>query len=87
MMRFPSIKTIRKELIHINRNVEGECDVRLCIWSNGEWCVRSGDVQYDQSFADYCGASCVPGVVNGVPKRFNAEELAKDLLDQCREML
>lgn len=84
-MRFPSIKAVAHELRDINRNVEGECDVRLCIWSDGEWCVRSGLVDYDQSHSDYCGASGVPGIIGGKVQRFDSYSIARDLLDQCRE--
>ena len=84
-MRFPSIKAVAGALRDVNRNVEGDCDVRLCIWEDGQWCLRWGDAQYDQSHAPMCGASCVPGVVNGRVQRFDAVAVARDLLEQCRE--
>jgi len=84
-MRFPSIKNVAAALRDINANVEGECDVRLCVWDDGQWCVRWGDVQYDQSHSTYCGASSVPGVVLGTAQRFRSVDTAKDLLDQCKE--
>lgn len=43
--------------------------------------VRWGDVQYDQSHAPLCGASSVPGG----NRRFRSEDVARDLLEQCRE--
>lgn len=87
-MRFPSITEVAALLRDINANVEADedgCDVRLCVWSDGQWCVRSGDVQYDQSHSDYCGASSVPGVVNGRVQRFGSRAVAKDLIEQCAE--
>jgi hypothetical protein len=85
-VRFPSIADVAQNLRDINANVEGECDVRLCVWTDGTWCVRWGDVQFDPSSAPYCGASGVPGVVGGKVQRFDARAIARDLLDQCAEM-
>lgn len=88
-MRFPSIREVAKALQGISANVEADeeegCDVRLCVWEDGQWCMRAGDVQYDQSHSTYCGASCVPGVVNGKVQRFDSYAVARDLLDQCKE--
>ncbi len=84
-MRFPSIKDVAAALRDINANVEDECDVRLCVWDDGQWCVRWGLVDYDQSHSNYCGASCVPGVINGRTTRFQSRIIAKDLLEQCRD--
>lgn len=84
-MKFPSLSDVAKDLRFINCNVENECDVRLCVWSDGDWSIRSGDASYDQSHSDFCGASCIPGVVNGVVQRFNSFDVARDLIEQCRE--
>lgn len=98
-MRFPSIKDVAAGLRDINANVEAYAhfnrvteyteydgvDVRLCVWADGQWCMRSGLVDYDQSHSDYCGASSVPGVINGRTVRFNSREVARDLIDQCKE--
>ena len=88
-VRFPSIRAVAKELQNINRNVEctaeDGCDVRLCVWADGQWCVRSGDVSYDQSHSDYCGASNVPGVVDGKVQTLDSYAVARDLLGQCKD--
>lgn len=84
-MRFPTIKQVAEELRGINANVEGECDVRLCVWEGGEWCVKCGDVSYDTEHAPMCGAASVPGVVAGRVSRFSARDLARDLIEQVRE--
>jgi hypothetical protein len=84
-MRFPSIKDVARQLVGINANVEGECDVRLQVWDDGEWCVRYGNSQFDQDARGYWGSSSVPGVVRGAVKRFRSREVAKDLIDQARE--
>lgn len=86
-VKFPSIKAVAAELVEINANVEGECDVRLQVYEDGAWWVRSGDSSYDQDATGYWGASCVPGcrLSNGKARRFNSVNIAKDLLDQAKE--
>lgn len=83
--RLPSIKSVAAQLRAVNANVEGECDVRLCVWEDGVWCVRWGDVQYDSSHSSYCGAASVPGVVNGKVQSFDARDLARTLIEECAE--
>jgi len=87
-MRFPSIKDVRRELTLVNANVEGECDVRLQVYEDGAWVIRSGLSDYDQDHHGFWGASCVPGVGGRRmrPRRFNATNVARDLIDQAREM-
>ena len=86
-MRFPSIKDVASELRLINANVEGECDVRLQVYEDGKWVVRSGLSDYDQDHQGYWGASMVPGYVNTVSGRwrFNSTTIARDLLSQAKE--
>lgn len=84
-MRFPSIKNVAKELRLINANVENECDVRLQVYDDGKWVVRSGDASYDTDHNGYWGASCIPGVVNGKVMRFNSKNVASELIALARE--
>ena len=84
-MRFPSIAAVAARLRDISMNVEGECDVRLQVYPDGEWAVRWGDSQYDQDHRGYWGASSVPGVVRGTVKRFNSRDVARDLIDQAKD--
>ncbi len=86
-MRFPTIKMIASELRGINRNVEGECDVRLCVWDDGAWIVRHGLVDYDPSHSPMCGASSVPGCggPHCRPQRFDSTALARELLEQVKD--
>jgi hypothetical protein len=58
---FPSIREVAQSLRMINRDAEGETDVRLCVWEDGRWCVNWGDVQYDAAHSDYCEAGSVSG--------------------------
>jgi hypothetical protein len=84
-MRFPSIAAVAAELRGINANVEGECDVRLQVWPDGEWIVRSGDSSYDQDHRGFWGASSVPGVNRGRASRFDSRSVARDLIEQARD--
>ena len=85
-MRFPSIKNVAANLRDINANVEGECDVRLQVYPNGEWAVRFGLSDYDQDHRGFWGASCVPGVnERGTVQRFNSLDIARDLVEQARD--
>jgi hypothetical protein len=83
--RFPGIREVASRLRLINESAEGETDVRLCIWDDGTWCLNTGDVQYDTAHATYCEAGMVPGVIDGKVQRFDARQLAKELLDGCQE--
>jgi hypothetical protein len=80
-MKFPSIASVAAELRAINANVEGYCDVRLQVYDDGQWAVRYGDSQYDTDHRGWWGYSSVPG--DG--RRFNSTDMARDLVNQCRE--
>lgn len=93
-MRFPSIKDVANELRGINANIEGECDIRLQVYPVTEyvraqkhyaWTIKWGDPSYDTDHRGYWGSGSIPGVVNGVVKRFNSYGLARELLDQAKE--
>lgn len=84
-MKFPTIKEVALELRQINCNVEGPCDVRLQIYLDGQWRVRWGDVQYDQDHRGFWGFGSVPGVGKKTVHRFRSRELARALLEECRE--
>jgi len=89
-MRFPSIKDVAEELAAINRSTESvdgdPIDVRLQVYDNGRWAVRSGDAQYDLDHSGHWGASSLPGVYKGKVRRCNTRDVARDLIEQCREM-
>lgn len=84
-MRFPSIRDVASSLQDINANVDGECDVRLQVYEDGEWIVRYGLSDYDQDHRGYWGASSVPGVIAGKVTRFKSYDIARDLLEQARD--
>ena len=80
-MRYPCIKDVAAELSAINDNVESECDIRLQVYPNGDWKIRTGDASYDQDHRGTFGASSIPGY----KYRINSRDLARDLLDQVKE--
>jgi hypothetical protein len=87
MRKFPSIKAVAEEIAYANKQVnsadvgEDQCDIRLQVYENGNWVLRIGDASYDQDHKGYWGNSCIPGY----PHRVNSREIAKDLIEQCRE--
>ena len=85
-MKFPSILDVAKALRQINRNVEGECDVRIQVYDDSEWALRWGDSSYDQDHRGYWGASSVPGVnKHGRETRFDSKATAKDMIEQAKD--
>ena len=94
-MRWPSIKDVAAELRRVNAYDAGDgsaidpdtgepftIDVRLQVLPNGSWQVWWGDSQYDTDHRGFWGASSVPG--NG--RRFMSADVAKDLIDQAKEL-
>ena len=90
--RFPSIKAIACAVADANREAKGyradflrddpewTMDVRLQVYPDGDWALHTGDSSYDQDHRGYWGASSLDG------RRIDSRGVAKDLLDQCREM-
>ena len=85
-MRFPSIKVLASHLVSVNRSLEfyGEegIDTRLQVLEDGTWEIHTGDSQYDQDHRGYWGSNSLPGDGH----RFNSREVAKDLIDQVKEV-
>lgn len=86
-MRYPSIKTLAAELRLINDNIEYETDIRLQViaarGNRAQWMVHTGLSDYDQDHSGVWGASSLPGYRRS---KFDAESIARELLDQAREM-
>lgn len=92
-MRFPSIKAVAAELRDANARVDRKdieqarklnpddsgLDVRLQVYPDGSWALRTGDSSYDQDHRGYWGSGTLDG------KRFDSEGMAKELLEQCKE--
>lgn len=85
-MRFPSIEAVAEALRDVNANVEGECDVRLQVYEDGQWAIRYGLSDYDSDHRGFWGASSIPGAVKGRARRFDSREIARELIEQAREM-
>lgn len=87
-MRFPSIASVRAELVRLNRLVDpsddeqDSCDVRLQVYDDGGWAVRYGDPSYDTDHRGFWGGS---SSIPGNSRRFNATETARELIEQARE--
>jgi hypothetical protein len=81
-IRFPSIKSVAKDLAEFKRDAFYEsdnwCDVRLQVYEDGAWAVRYGDSQYDQDHRGYWGSSCID-------KKSNCRDIAKELIDQAKD--
>jgi len=82
-MRFPKIDDVAAELRRINKmdTDEDDIDVRLQVYSDGDWAVRWGLSDYDQDHRGYWGSSGVPGG----NRRFDSKAVARDLIDQAKE--
>ncbi len=90
-MRFPSIKTVRKALVIIHRNMRktprqdyldrgcdyAALDVRLQVISDG-WVIQTGDSSYDSDHRGYWGSSCITW------ERENLEDVARSLVEQAK---
>lgn len=85
-IKFPSVSAVAKGVADLNANVEGETDVRLQVYDDGEWTLRWGLSDYDQDHRGYWGASGVPGVNRkGRVSRINSRAIAKNLIDQAKD--
>ena len=86
-MRFPKIDEVASDLRAINKqqlesdDADEGIDVRLQVYPDGHWAVRSGSSDYDQDHRGYWGSSSVPGD----NRRFDSKALARDLISQAKE--
>jgi hypothetical protein len=87
MPKMPSIKAVAEELRLVKprkgdygpdrEGFEG-FDVRLQVYDDGHWAIRTGDSSYDQDHRGYWGASSIDHTTS-------CRELAVDLIDQAAE--
>lgn len=93
-MKFPSIKDVSKALRFVDNSYsrsdlgmddmvgeEPSIDVRLQVYPSGSWEIHTGDSQYDCDHRGFWGYSSIPAE----GKRFSRRELARELLDQCKD--
>ena len=90
--KFPSISSVRSALVAEKKSLRKHCsredflsqdgaytDVRLQIYKDGSWAIRSGSSDYDQDHRGYWGASLLSF------DRENITVIARDLLEQAKD--
>ena len=92
--KFPSIASVRSALAAEKRSLRKFCsrddllsedggpaftDVRLQVYEDGSWSIRTGSSDYDQDHRGHWGASSLSY------DRENLRDLARDLLEQAKE--
>ncbi len=79
-MKLPSIKSVASALKANKRwcesGDEGGIDVRLQVYDDGAWALRTGDSQYDLDHRGSWGAGYLT-------KTSNAHEIARELIDEA----
>jgi hypothetical protein len=87
-MKFPTIAAVARDVRAAAKSIgwgksrskfRDYLDVRLQVYPDGAWAVRVGLSDYDQDHRGFWGASCIPR------GRFSATDLARDLVNQCRD--
>lgn len=58
---------------------DGSAPVRLQVYEDGDWAVRTGDASYDQDHHGFWGA----GLIGRRENKF--DDIARDLLEQAKE--
>lgn len=86
--RMPPVAQVRKALrdahTHLKRigAITAEhpwCDVRLQVYEDGAWALRTGASDYDQDHRGFWSSGALPR------GRFDSEGMARALLAQCAE--
>lgn len=85
-MQVPTIAELSAALREVSGEVDGECDVRLCIDPTG-WVLRWGSSDYDQRHSLVCAASCVPGCLDGRYQAFDSRRIAWELVEDCEDQI
>ena len=92
-VKFPSIKSVAHDLRIIAKEATGydieaespdetpSVDVRLQVYPDGTWAIRSGLSDYDLDHHGFWGCASVPA--DG--SRFDSRALAVDLLNQAKD--
>jgi hypothetical protein len=80
VMKFPSITRVASALRELNQDLPGYGDVRLVVGVGGNFALWPAIAAIPGDEGDCCGVYAVPGL----GKRFDAERIAKELLNQAR---
>ena len=78
-LKMPSIKDVSASLRRVKAYLDSEVtdiDVRLQVYDDGDWAVRSGDSSYDLDHRGFWGAS-------SLDRGTNCRELARELIDEA----
>lgn len=88
-MRLLSIRHVRAALAerhlqirrdHYEADLEGgSVDVRLQVYPDGQYAIRTGDASYDLDHNGYWGSASLPW------RNCNLTDIARDLIDQARD--
>jgi len=80
-LKVPSADDVRGALLTVRDQLDDEVteiDVRLQVYDNGTWALRSGSSDYDQDHRGYWGSGTVDADTDWAA-------LAEDLIEQCLE--
>ena len=91
-MKFPSVEVVYDVLRNIRDNVTGwaikpteSIDVRLQVYPDGEWAIRTGLSDYDQDHRGYWGAASVSCKNTNKDLRNIAEDLIEQVQDHAAQ--
>jgi hypothetical protein len=84
-MKFPTIQDVSDEVYSHVQDLKNwqidEGDIRLQVYENGGWIVRTGDASFDTDHSGFWGASSIASNAN---KR-QCRETARELIGQARD--
>ena len=86
MTKMPTVAGVTAALVEARNEVRvcsdtEDMEVRLQVYEDGSWTLRTGDSSYDQDHRGFWGASCV---APGDSVKF-LRRIAKDLIDQAAD--
>lgn len=87
MFPLPTEKDVACSLRALNSSATGRTTVYLQIFDDGKWWVHDQNASIDTQEYTYTSKNEVPGCIGShhKPRKFNAEQVAKELLDEVRE--
>jgi hypothetical protein len=88
-MNFPTIEEVTQELWARKRwlreNSIVETDVRLQVYPDGQWAIRTGSSDFDQDHRGYWGAGCLNAEDPATLVHIEAKDLIEQVKDQAAE--
>lgn len=91
MTTFPTVNDVLRELHHLQKRLsmpafptgEETCEIRLQVYENGNWAIRSGDSSYDLDHRGFWGASSISPSDNAESLKETAENLLEQVLSDA----